>query len=140
MQRIAPGDGWIEGAYAIYASSAQVAKEWDSLVASRPKDAKRCWERLSSAPLEHYPGRQFPLRGESNKPFWEYEVSAGDRVIYGVKDRVVVISAGPHVKEDNTGAIGGLVARRRDGFDSYMPDIVDEATPAKPEKRRKRKR
>ena len=118
MIRITPEPGWTAGPYELYASSAQVKKEWDDLVATRPNDAKRCFERLTSAPLDRYPGRQFPLRG-SSKPFWEYELNGGDRVFYGVKERAIVIAAGDHVKEDVGGATDTLIKGRRKGFDDF---------------------
>lgn len=126
MVEITAEPGWTAGAYKIYASSARVKKEWDTLVSQRPNDAQRCFERLTSEPLTHYPKRQFPLKG-SNAPFWEYEVNSGDRVIYGVKNDVVVIAAGDHVKEDVGGALGKQIDRRRDAFDSYEPQKPAES-------------
>ncbi len=119
MERIDAEPDWTTDGYELYASSVQVKKEWDAIVADRPADAKRCYERLSAAPQERYAGRQFPLRGGNNKPFWEYELNGSDRVIYGVTGRVVVISAGPHVKEDVGGALSKLIERRRGEFDDY---------------------
>lgn len=119
MIRIHGEPGWAQGIYEVYAASATVEKEWRGTVRRRPEDAKRCFERLTSAPLQAFGARQFPLKGKVNKPFWEYEVSAGERLYYAVdpQRRVVIVSSGPHGKEDKSSAVSELVKRRRKQFD-----------------------
>lgn len=125
LHEILPLKGWAAGSYRLFASSAQVLKEWKEFVATRPDDARRCYERLSVAPLEPMGTRQFPLKGKANKPFWEYELSAGHRMHYGVKKHVVAISVGPHMKKGDGADTTDLITRRRAGFDTAETVVID---------------
>lgn len=89
----------IPDGYKIVADSARVLRGWRDLEDRVPEDIARVAARLSLAPLERYPRRQFPLKYGSFRHIWEYEVNRADRIFYRVdvgERAVVILYAGPH--------------------------------------------
>ena len=105
---------------------------------------KRTYERISEYPLDVQGTRQFPLKGKRNKPFWEYEVTGGDRLYYAVdlKNQVVVVAVLPHAIRSSS--MIATIQDRRNAFDSIVAS--QEAALAPPPadlselKQKKRKR
>jgi mRNA-degrading endonuclease RelE of RelBE toxin-antitoxin system len=126
MIPIEPGRGWRTGRYRIVASSAAAKAEWDTFVHKLPKAMKAAYERLSEHPLEVRGVRQFPLKGKRNKPFWEYEVSGGDRLYYAVdlRRQVVVVAVLPHATKSDS--MTERVRDRRDAFDAVVATQTQE--------------
>jgi mRNA-degrading endonuclease RelE of RelBE toxin-antitoxin system len=120
MIAITVPDNWRRGEYEVTASSAQAKSEWDSFVASIPKAMQAAFERLSEAPLTAYGSRQFPLKGKQNKPFWEYELTGGDRLYYAVdpQKHVVVVCVLKH--STNSSSMTRTVQARRSEFDAIV--------------------
>lgn len=129
MIPIQPGKGWRTGRYSIVASSASAKAEWDAFVQKLPKAMRAAYERLAEHPLEARGTRQFPLKGKRNKPFWEYEVTAGDRLYYAVdlRLRVVVVAVLPHAARSES--MVGRVLSRRDAFDTTVSEQQAKAEP-----------
>jgi len=94
MRPANPPPGCAPGRYQVVFSSAVAEGEWDSFAAKNPDAAQAAFKRLSNEPLSRQPGRQFPLKGKANKPFWEYEATASDRVYYAVclKTQTVIVA------------------------------------------------
>lgn len=104
---------WRTGEHKVYVLSKTVLKEWQELAQRRPDDARRCYERLASLPLQPFGGRQVPLKGKNNRGFWQYEVSSGDRVHYCVlpdATDVMIVSAGKHPR---SGVSLGITLKKR---------------------------
>lgn len=122
MVRIEPLAGWQGGDYVLLASSNAAKNEWDALVARAPDAAKRMYERLSSEPLTPWGTRQFPLRGKKLKPFWEFEVTAGERAYYAVdlEKQTVVVAVGSH--PTSSPAAAKTIESRRKSFDELVVD------------------
>jgi hypothetical protein len=142
---IEPLRGWRTGRYRRVASSAAAKGEWDAFVRKLPKAMKGVYERLSEHPLDVYGTRQFPLKGKRNKPFWEYEISGGDRLYYAVDlhQQVIVVSVMPHATRSE--AMTKRVRDRRDAFDGLVAEQQAEAAlhppePPAPVRSRRRKR
>jgi hypothetical protein len=141
MIPIQPARGWKTGRFKIVASSNAAKDEWDDFVAKIPKQMKRVYERLSEYPLDVQGTRQFPLKGKRNKPFWEYEVSAGDRLYYAVDltNQVVVVAVLPHATRSSS--MVATAMDRRHAFDGLVLEqetrlAVPPAPVAQPAKRR----
>src|ERR1019366_1139679 len=122
MEPIQPKPNWRSGAYTIVASSAQAKAEWDSFVAKVPTAMKVAYERLSSHPLEVSGTRQFPLKGTKLKPFWEYEITGGDRLYYAVdrQKQVVVVCVLPHATKSRS--MTKTVESRSGSFKTLVED------------------
>jgi hypothetical protein len=140
---IQPVRGWKKGRFTIVASSRAAKGEWDDFVSKAPKAMKRAYERLSKSPLEVHGTRQFPLKGKRNKPFWEYEITAGDRLYYAVDlaHRVVVVAVLPHATAASS--MIATVHDRRGTFDNIVADQEAQSatTPsAQPPTRKRKKR
>jgi len=84
MRPATPPPGCEPGRYSVVFSSAVAESEWDAFATRNPDAARDAYTRLSTEPLTRQPGRQFPLKGKANKPFWEYEATGGDRIYYAV--------------------------------------------------------
>ena len=85
--------------WTVVGSNSRVVKNWRQLVLSCPENAIRCYQHLSSNPMQRSPGRIFPLRGKKFKGAWEYEITGSDRVFYVPlpdEKRVIVYYAGKH--------------------------------------------
>jgi hypothetical protein len=104
--------GWRQGRYILVSSSAQAHREWDAFVEKIPDAMKAAFERLSEYPLEPLGARQFPLKGKQLKPFWQYEITGGDRLFYAVdlKQRVVIVCVMPHAA--NAQAVAATIEPR----------------------------
>ncbi len=122
MIPIQPARGWKTGRFRVVASSNAAKSEWDDFVRKIPKAMKRAYERLSEDPLDVHGTRQFPLKGKRNKPFWEYEVTGGDRLYYAVDltNQVVVVAALPHATR--SAAMVATVQDRRSAFDGVIAE------------------
>lgn len=122
MIPIEPAKGWKTGRFTIVASSNAAKGEWDTFVTKIPKAMKRAYERLTEHPLDVQGTRQFPLKGKRNKPFWEYEVSGGDRLYYAVDltHHVVVVAVLPHATR--SASMVETVQDRRDAFDGMVEE------------------
>lgn len=134
MIPIKPARGWKTGRFRIVASSKAAKSEWDDFVNKIPKAMKRAYERLSEYPLDVQGSRQFPLKGKRNKPFWEYEVTGGDRLYYAVDltNQVVVVAVLPHATR--SAAMVGTVQDRRDAFDGLVARQEEQTSvPSPPE-------
>jgi mRNA-degrading endonuclease RelE of RelBE toxin-antitoxin system len=120
MIPILAGKGWRKGRYRIVASSARAKSEWDSFVRKYPKAMKAAFERLSESPLDVQGTRQFPLKGKRLKPFWEYELTGGDRLYYAVDlvKKVIVVAVLAHATRSRS--MTDTVEDRRDVFDSLV--------------------
>ncbi|MBV9407661.1 MAG: hypothetical protein JO164_02490 [Candidatus Eremiobacteraeota bacterium] len=77
-------------------------------------------ERLSAFPLEVRGARQFPLKGKHNKPFWEYEITGGDRLYYAVDRRAKVVVVAVLPQATRSDAMTRTVRDRRDTFDALV--------------------
>ncbi len=89
----------LDATWAVVGSNSRVVKNWRQLVLSCPENAIRCYQHLSSNPMQRSPGRIFPLRGKKFKGAWEYEITGSDRVFYVPlpdEKKVVVYYAGKH--------------------------------------------
>jgi Txe/YoeB family toxin of Txe-Axe toxin-antitoxin module len=62
--------------------SQKVYKDWVELEKRVPESAERCLAYLCKHPMQRYPKRVFPLRGDKFRGVWEYEVTGADRVLY----------------------------------------------------------
>lgn len=134
MIPIPPARGWKTGRFTVVASSNAAKNEWGDFVNKVPKAMKRAYERLSEYPLDVQGSRQFPLKGKRNKPFWEYEITGGDRLYYAVdlKNQVVVVAVLPHATRSAT--MVGTVQDRRDAFDGLIAEQEKQiADPPEPE-------
>jgi mRNA-degrading endonuclease RelE of RelBE toxin-antitoxin system len=141
MIPIGAAKGWRQGRYTIVASSARAKGEWDAFVQKQPKAMKAAFERLSEHPLDVQGTRQFPLKGKQLKPFWEYEVTGGDRLYYAVDlvKKVIVVAVLPHATRSRS--MTDTVEDRRDVFDMLVEEQakeLDKQTPA-PKKRARKK-
>jgi hypothetical protein len=90
-----------EPCWTVVAHTPRVNRSWEALMQRAPENARRCYEYLSTMPMQRSPGRVFPLRGKRYKGAWEYEVTKGDRVFYKpipAEQKVVVYYAGEHPK------------------------------------------
>jgi hypothetical protein len=87
VKQLTPVEDWENGPYMLLVASSTVEKEWTSFVGRSADRAKETFERLTTYPRDHIPGRQFPLKGKALKPFWEYEASAADRLWYAVSEQ-----------------------------------------------------
>jgi hypothetical protein len=93
---------------------------------------KAAFERLSEHPLDVQGSRQFPLKGKRLKPFWEYEITGGDRLYYAVDlvKKVIVVAVLPHATRSRS--MTDTVEDRRDIFDSLVAEQSHEAPPSEP--------
>lgn len=117
MKPIPARAGWVQGRYALSAGSASARAEWEEFAEREPTAAKETFERLSSEPLTRQPKRQFPLRGQAQKPFWEYEATGADRVWYAVniQNMTVIVACR---RDIHTGdRVAKVIKKRRKGFD-----------------------
>lgn len=123
MIPIVPARGWKTGRFTLAASSRAAKSEWDEFVTKRPKDMKRAYERLTAFPLDVAGSRQFPLKGKQLKPFWEYEISGGDRLYYAVdlRNHVVVVAVLSHAARSSS-SHADTVRNRRRAFDSVKAE------------------
>jgi hypothetical protein len=119
--------GWRKGRYSIVASSATAKSEWDNFVRKFPKAMRAAYERLGEFPLEAYGSRQFPLKGKRNKPFWEYEITDGNRLYYAVDLRLQIIYVGV-LETTKSESIVGRARDRRHIFDE-IPDEQHVSVP-----------
>lgn len=112
MKSIAGQANWKQGRYKLVSSSAKAHREWDAFVQKVPDAMKAAFERLSEHPLDAVGARQFPLKGKQLKPFWQYEITGGDRLFYAVdlKQKVVVVCVMPHAA--NSQAVAATVVPR----------------------------
>jgi hypothetical protein len=97
---------------------------WDGSAQEFAKTMHAAWIAVPEHPLVVYATRQFPLKGKRYKPFWEYEISGGDRLYYAVDlyQQVIVVSVMPHATRsepmtkrvrDWRAAFEGLVAEQQ---------------------------
>jgi len=129
---IKPARGWKTGRFRVVASSSTAKSEWDDFVNKIPKAMKRAYERLSEYPLDVQGSRQFPLKGKRNKPFWEYEITSGDRLYYAVDltNQVVVVAVLSHATRSAT--MVSTVQDRRNIFDSLIAEQEQRITAPRP--------
>jgi len=119
-QLSAPTNAPVQTRYTLLASSAAAEREWNEFMNKQPAAAIEAYTRLTMEPLERIAGRQFPLKGQKNKPFWEYEATSADRIYYAVdvKNMTVIIA----VRNDiHTGPqVASLVQQRRKAADNHL--------------------
>ncbi len=84
MKAATPPPGSQPGKFKIVFSSSAAESEWIAFASKHPEASRDAFNRLSTNPLMRQPGRQFPLKGKANKPFWEFEATAADRIYYAV--------------------------------------------------------
>lgn len=139
MNPIPKDSDWVQGRYIVVASSAAAEAEWKALVIRAPEAAKAAFERLSSEPMTRQATRQFPLRGKANKPFWELEVTAGDRIYYAVNIKTMTVIVA--VRNDvHTGAdVAQLIKKRRNPFDASVAEAKMQEAPVPVKRNDKRK-
>jgi hypothetical protein len=96
------------------ASSAHAKREWEAFVEKVPQAMQTAFERLSDHPLETLGARQFPLKGKALKPLWQYEITGGDRLFYGVDTElhVIVLCVMPHAASTET-AVTKVKSRKK---------------------------
>jgi len=123
MLAATPPPGSQPGKFKIVFSSAAAESEWNSFASKHPDAAREAFNRLSTNPLMRQPGRQFPLKGQANKPFWELEITAADRIYYAVclKTLSVIVA----VRSDtHTGAeVSKLIKARVGAIKRLVRDI-----------------
>lgn len=137
MSPIPARAGWIQGRFSLSAGSASARAEWDQFVDREPVAAKATFERLTSEPLTRQPKRQFPLRGQAQKPFWEYEATGADRIWYAVNigQMTVVVACRRDV---HSGAeLSKLIKRRRKAYDELPAPEHDSTENAQVPARRR---
>lgn len=87
--------------YVIRAKSSKVEKEFDKLISPLSKEVKsKIITTLSSSPKTTTSQSSILGRIEKKGKFWQYYVTAGDRIIYDAIDKpekiVLVLFAGNH--------------------------------------------
>lgn len=96
-----PEDTEEDSDWLVVARNRRVKKGWDSLAKKYPENLQRCYEDLSTQPMQRRRGRIFPLKGKKYKGAWEYELTGGARIFYvpdEAEKKVVVYYAGEHIQ------------------------------------------
>lgn len=112
MREIVPPEGCQQGRYRVVAVSATAASEWNKMAKKIAESTRYAYNRLSHEPLSRYPGRQNPLRGKSNQPFWELEVGSAYRVIYAVDLTDLTIIVGVCHDVHSGAKVANIISKR----------------------------